>query len=177
MDDFRYVGDRLFCEDVAVEDIAASVGTPCYIYSHNTLARHFKVFDDAFDGAPHIICFAMKANSNISVVKTFANLGGGADVVSGGELYRALKAGVPACKVVYAGVGKTRAEIEYALKSGILMFNIESEEELAAIDETAGSLGLKAPIALRINPDVDARTHPYISTGLKKNKFGISVEH
>ncbi len=176
MDDFRYVGDRLFCEGVALEDIAATFGTPCYVYSHNTLARHFKVFDDAFDGLPHIVCFAMKANSNIAVVKTFANLGGGADVVSGGELFRALKAGVPPEKIVYAGVGKTRAEIDYALRTGILMFNIESEEELAAIDEAAGSLGVKAPIAIRINPDVDAMTHPYISTGLKKNKFGIAIE-
>jgi len=177
MDHFRYVDGRLFCEEVPVSDIARGVGTPCYIYSHATLERHFRVFDQAFDGAPHIICFAMKANSNSAVVRTFARMGGGADVVSGGELYRALAAGVPAEKIVYAGVGKTTSEIEYALKSGILMFNIESDEELAAIDEVAGRLGVKAPIALRINPDVDAGTHPYISTGLKKNKFGIAIEH
>ena len=176
MNDFRYDGGRLFCEDVAVEDIARRVGTPVYIYSHNTLSRHFRVFDEAFSGLPHIVCFAMKANSNSAVVRTFAALGGGADVVSGGELYRAMKAGVPAGKIVYAGVGKTRPEIEYALKSGILMFNIESGEELAEIDSAAGRLGVKAPIALRINPDVDAGTHPYISTGLKKNKFGIAIE-
>ena len=177
MNDFQYAGGRLFCEGVAVEDIAREAGTPVYIYSHNTLSRHFRVFDEAFSGLPHIVCFAMKANSNSAVVRTFAALGGGADVVSGGELYRALKAGVPAGKIVYAGVGKTRPEIEYALKSGILMFNIESGEELAEIDSVAGELGVKAPIALRINPDVDAGTHPYISTGLKKNKFGIAIEH
>ncbi|HEY3347920.1 MAG TPA: diaminopimelate decarboxylase [Nitrospirota bacterium] len=176
MDDFRYLEGRLFCEQVAVEDIAREVGTPVYIYSATTLERHFTVFDRAFDGIPHLVCFAMKANSNQSVIKIFARLGGGADVVSGGELYRALVAGIPAERIVYAGVGKTRQEIEYALKAGILMFNIESTEELAAINEAAGELGVKAPIAIRINPDVDARTHPYISTGLKKNKFGVAIE-
>lgn len=176
MDDFRYQDGRLFCEDVPVEEVAAAVGTPFYIYSRNTLSRHFRVFNEAFEGIPHIVCFAMKANSNISVVKTFADQGGGADVVSGGELFRALRAGVPPERIVYAGVGKTAAEIEYALKSGILMFNIESGEELRAIDEAAGALGVKAPVALRVNPDVDAGTHPYISTGLKKNKFGIAIE-
>jgi len=176
MDDFHYEGGRLFCEGAALEDIAREVGTPVYVYSHNTLARHFRVFDEAFSGLPHIVCFAMKANSNGAVVRTFARQGGGADVVSGGELHRALKAGVPADKIVYAGVGKADWEIEYALKSGILMFNIESEEELRAVDRVAGGLGVKAPVALRINPDVDPKTHPYISTGLKKNKFGIAIE-
>lgn len=176
MDDFRYQDGRLFCEDVPVEEVAAAVGTPFYIYSRNTLSRHFRVFNEAFEGIPHIVCFAMKANSNISVVKTFADQGGGADVVSGGELFRALRAGVPPERIVYAGVGKTAVEIEYALKSSILMFNIESGEELRAIDEAAGALGVKAPVALRVNPDVDAGTHPYISTGLKKNKFGIAIE-
>lgn len=176
MDDFRYRDGRLFCEDVPLEEVAAAVGTPFYIYSYNTLLRHFRVFDEAFEGIPHMVCFAMKANSNISVVKTFADQGGGADVVSGGELFRALRAGIPPERIVYAGVGKTAAEIEYALKSGILMFNIESGEELRAIDEAAGALGVKAPVALRVNPDVDAGTHPYISTGLKKNKFGIAIE-
>ncbi len=175
MDDFRYVDGRLFCEGAALSDIAAHVGTPCYVYSHNTLTRHFKVFDDAFDDLPHMVCFAMKANSNLAVVSAFAGLGGGADVVSGGELYRALRAGVPPGKIVYAGVGKTRSEIEYALSSGILMFNIESGEELGEIDEAAGRMGVKAPIAIRVNPDVDAMTHPYIATGLEKNKFGISI--
>lgn len=176
MDDFVYEGDRLFCEGVPLERIARDVGTPVYVYSHNTLSRHFRVFDEAFAGMGHIVCFAMKANSNVAVVKTFADLGGGADVVSGGELHRALAAGVPPEKVVYAGVGKTNAEIEYALKAGILMFNIESQEELFAIDSCARRLGMKARIALRVNPDVDAGTHPYISTGLKKNKFGVAIE-
>ena len=176
MDDFRYQDGALYCEDVQLAKVAEEVGTPFYAYSHNTLARHFEVFDNAFAGIPHIVCFAMKANSNSAVIRTFATRGGGADVVSGGELYRALRAGVPADKIVYAGVGKTRAEIEYALSSKILMFNIESEEELAVIDEVAGGMGVKAPVALRINPDVDAGTHPYISTGLKKNKFGIAIE-
>jgi diaminopimelate decarboxylase len=172
----RSTGRELFCEGVPMSKIAREVGTPVYVYSHNTLARHFRVFDEAFSGIPHIVCFAMKANSNLAVVKTFAGLGGGADVVSGGELFRALKAGVEPSKIVYAGVGKTDMEIEAALNAGILMFNIESQEELSAIDAAAGRLGVKAPIALRVNPDVDAKTHPYISTGLKKNKFGISIE-
>jgi len=176
MDDFSYINGRLFCEEVAVEDIAREAGTPVYIYSHRTLTRHFRVFDEAFDGLPHIVCFALKANSNGAVIKTFAGMGGGADVVSGGELSRALMAGVPASKIVYAGVGKTDHEIEHALRAGILMFNIESTEELSNINEIAGRLGVRAPIAIRINPDVDAKTHPYISTGLKKNKFGIAIE-
>ncbi|MHB8173211.1 MAG: diaminopimelate decarboxylase [Nitrospirota bacterium] len=184
MDDFIYRdmetgGSRstgLFCEGVPLSKIAREVGTPVYVYSYNTLTRHFKVFDEAFSGVPHIVCFAMKANSNLAVVKSFAGLGGGADVVSGGELFRALKAGVEPSRIVYAGVGKTEREIEAALSKGILMFNIESQEELLAIDRVAGRLGLKAPVALRVNPDVDAKTHPYISTGLRKNKFGISIE-
>ncbi len=166
----------LFCEGVPLSRIAREVGTPVYVYSYHTLTRHFRVFDEAFDGIPHIICFAMKANSNLAVVRSFSALGGGADVVSGGELFRALRAGVMPSKIVYAGVGKTVSEIEAALKAGILMFNIESQEELLAIDGVAGRLGVRAPIALRVNPDVDAKTHPYISTGLKKNKFGISIE-
>jgi len=176
MDDFSYIGDRLFLEGVALSDIASDVGTPAYVYSERTLRRHFTVFDEAFDGVPHLVCFAMKANSNISVIKIFSELGGGADVVSGGELFRALRAGVPPEKIVYAGVGKTAAEMDLALKAGILMFNIESQEELRAIDEAAGRLGVVARIAIRVNPDVDPGTHPYISTGLKKNKFGIAIE-
>jgi diaminopimelate decarboxylase len=162
---------------VPLTKIAEEVGTPFYVYSRATLERHFRVFDDAFKGVDHMVCFAVKANSNLSVLRLFAGLGGGADVVSGGELFRVLKAGVPPGKIVYAGVGKTVAEIEFALNSGILMFNIESTEELEAVDEAAGRLGVKARAALRINPDVDARTHPYISTGLKKNKFGIPIEN
>ena len=176
MNDFRYVEGRLFCEDVPLEDVARKVGTPFYVYSHKTLARHFRVYDEAFAGIPHIVCYAMKANSNAAVVRTFAGMGGGADVVSGGELYRAIAAGVPAEKIVYAGVGKTQGEIDYALSSGILMFNIESRQELVDIDKAAGRLGAKARVAIRVNPDVDAGTHPYISTGLKENKFGIAIE-
>ena len=172
----RTGGEELFCEGVPLSKIAREVGTPVYIYSYHTLTRHFRVFDEAFDGIPHVICFAMKANSNLAVVRSFAALGGGADVVSGGELFRALRAGVMPSRIVYAGVGKTEREIEAALKAGILMFNIESQEELLAIDKVAGRLGVRAPIALRVNPDVDAKTHPYISTGLKKNKFGVSIE-
>ncbi len=156
-------GEELFCEGVPLSRIAREVGTPVYVYSYNTLTRHFKVFDEAFDGIPHVICFAMKANSNIAVVKAFSALGGGADVVSGGELFRALKAGVEPSKIVYAGVGKTEREIEAALTAGILMFNIESGEELAEIDSAAGRLGVKAPIALRINPDVETRRRTRIS--------------
>jgi diaminopimelate decarboxylase len=132
--------------------------------------------DDAFAAVPHTICYSMKANSNLAVLKTFANLGGGVDIVSGGELYRALKAGIDPKKIVYSGVGKKDDEIEYALKAGILMFNVESEEELDRINEIAGSLGTKAGIAIRVNPDVDPETHPYITTGLKKAKFGINIE-
>ncbi len=176
MHHFKYKGDDLFAEDVAVKDIAAKVGTPVYIYSHATLERHFKAMDDSFTEVPHTICYSMKANSNLAVLKTFANLGGGVDIVSGGELYRALKAGIDPKKIVYSGVGKKDEEIEYAIRSGILMFNVESEEELARIDEIAGNIGVKAGIAIRVNPDVDPQTHPYITTGLKKAKFGINID-
>lgn len=173
---FQYKNGELYAEDVPVKRIADEFGTPIYIYSYNTLLRHFRAYEDAFDSFPHIICFAMKANSNAAIVRLFAENGGGADVVSGGELFRALKAGVPAKKIVYAGVGKTEQEIMYALKSKILMFNVESEDELIEIDRIAGKMKVKAPIALRINPDIDPETHPYISTGLRKHKFGIPIE-
>jgi diaminopimelate decarboxylase len=163
------------CEEVSIERIADDVGTPFYLYSHSTLTHHFRVFDQAFADIPHLVCFAMKANSNLAILKLFADLGGGADVVSGGELYRALKAGVPPGRVVFAGVGKTREEMEYALKSDILMFNVESSQELRVLNEVAGSAGVSARAALRINPDVDPGTHPYISTGLKQSKFGIDI--
>ncbi|HKZ17172.1 MAG TPA: diaminopimelate decarboxylase [Geobacteraceae bacterium] len=176
MHHFHYKGNELYAEDVAIKEIVAKVGTPVYIYSHATLERHYKAMDDAFAAVPHTICYSMKANSNLAVLKTFANLGGGVDIVSGGELYRALKAGIDPKKIVYSGVGKKDDEIEYALKSGILMFNVESEEELERINEIAGSLGTKAGIAIRVNPDVDPETHPYITTGLKKAKFGINIE-
>jgi diaminopimelate decarboxylase len=176
MHHFQYKGNDLFAEDVAVKDIAAKVGTPVYIYSHATLERHFRAMDEAFASVPHTICYSMKANSNLAVLKTFANLGGGVDIVSGGELYRALKAGIDPKKIVYSGVGKKDEEIEYALSTGILMFNVESEEELERINKIAGNMGVKAGIAIRVNPDVDPETHPYITTGLKKAKFGINIE-
>jgi len=173
---FKYKNSDLYAEGIPVKKIVKDVGTPLYIYSYKTLMQHFSAFEDAFDGYPNIICFALKANSNIALLTALAKKGCGADVVSGGELYLALKSGMPAGKIVYAGVGKTREEIRYALKSRILMFNIESSDELMAIDETAGEMGVKAPIALRVNPDIKASTHPYISTGLKNHKFGIPIE-
>jgi diaminopimelate decarboxylase len=176
MHDFKYRNSELYAEGVPVRKIAEQAGTPVYIYSYNTLLRHLNAYKDAFDGQPHIICFALKANSNPAVLRTLAKNGGGADVVSGGELYLALKAGIPARKIVYAGVGKTDEEIARALKAGILMFNVESSDEMAAINRVAGSLKIKAPIALRVNPDIDPKTHPYISTGLKESKFGIPIE-
>ena len=176
MNHFQFKGAELYAEDVALKKIAAAVGTPFYVYSHSTLTRHFKAFDDSFTGVPHTICYSVKANSTLSVLKTFINLGGGVDIVSGGELYRALKAGVDPHKVVYSGVGKKDDEIEYALTTGILMFNVESEQELTRISEIASRLGKKAGIAIRVNPDVDPGTHPYITTGLKNAKFGITIE-
>lgn len=173
---FQYKNGELHAEDVPVKKLAKEFGTPLYIYSYNTLLNHFKAYETAFDSFPHIICFALKANSNAAIIRLFAKNGGGADVVSGGELFRALKAGIPAKKIVYAGVGKTEEEIRYALKSKILMFNVESEDELREIDKIAGKMKTKASIALRINPDIDPETHPYISTGLKKHKFGIPIE-
>ncbi|MBI5575141.1 MAG: diaminopimelate decarboxylase [Deltaproteobacteria bacterium] len=167
---------ELHCEGVPLRRIAESVGTPAYVYSHATLSHHYRVFDEAFGGIPHIVCYSMKANSNGSVIRTFTNLGGGVDIVSGGELARALAAGAPPAKIVYSGVGKQVFEIEEALRRGILMFNVESREELETIDAVAGRMRKRAPIALRVNPDVDPRTHPYISTGLKKNKFGIHID-
>ena len=176
MNHFQYKGSELYAEDVAIRAIAAKVGSPVYIYSHATLERHFKAFDEAFAALPHTICYSVKANSTQSVLKTFINLGGGVDIVSGGELYRALKAGVDPHKVVYSGVGKMDVEIEYALITGILMFNVESEQELTRISEIASRLGKRAGIAIRVNPDVDPGTHPYITTGLKNAKFGITID-
>jgi diaminopimelate decarboxylase len=176
MHHFQYKGDELYAEEVAIKDIVAAVGSPVYIYSQATLERHFKAMDAAFASTPHTICYSVKANSNLAVLKTFINLGGGVDIVSGGELYRALQAGVDPKKVVYSGVGKRDDEIVYALESGILMFNVESEQELDRLDQVAGRIGKKAGIAIRVNPDVDPETHPYITTGLKKAKFGINIE-
>jgi diaminopimelate decarboxylase len=168
MNDFNYLEQELWCEQVPVRAIAEKVGTPFYLYSYRTLKNHFHVFDQAFAGIPHIICFAAKSNSNIAILRIFIAEGGGVDIVSGGELYRAIQAGVDPTKVVYSGVGKRLDEIEYALKAGILMFNVESFQELAEIHTCAKRLGRKAGIALRVNPDVDPQTHPYISTGLKR---------
>ncbi len=176
MHDFQYKNSELYAEGVPVRNIVRKVGTPLYLYSNKTLLRHFNAFKTAFEGYPHIICFALKANSNIALLRALAKKGCGGDVVSGGELFTALKSGIPAKKIVYAGVGKTGEEIAYALKSRILMFNVESSDELLAIDRTARKSGVKAPIALRVNPDISTPTHPYISTGLKKHKFGIPIE-
>ena len=176
MHHFQYKGSELFAEDVPVRDIVAQVGSPVYVYSQATLERHFRAFDEAFAEVPHTICYSVKANSTAAVLKTFINLGGGVDIVSGGELYRALKVGVDPRKVVYSGVGKKDDEIEYALKSDILMFNVESEQELDRINQIATRIGKKAGISIRVNPDVDPQTHPYITTGLKNAKFGITIE-
>lgn len=170
---FHYKDGDLYCEEVPLVTIADSVGTPFYLYSHKTLVRHFKAFDSAFEKVRHLVCYSVKANSNLALLRIFVKLGAGLDVVSGGELFRALKSGVDPKKVVFSGVGKTNEEIEYALNSGILMFNAESSQELARIDEIAGRLGTRAPVAIRVNPDIDPKTHPYIATGLRENKFGI----
>ncbi|MEW6675924.1 MAG: diaminopimelate decarboxylase [Nitrospirota bacterium] len=173
---FRYHGNELFAEDVPVKKLAEEYGTPLYIYSYNTLLRHFRAYTDAFNDYPHIICFAIKSNANSAILRLFAKNGGGADIASGGELYIALRAGIPPEKIVYAGVGKTEEEIRFALRSRILMFNVESEDELREINRVAGIANIKAPVALRINPDIDTETHPYIATGLRKHKFGILIE-
>ena len=176
LNDFVYRNGVLFCEDLRVSDIASKVGTPFYLYSKNTFTSHFHAVDQAFGELEHIVCYSIKANSNVAIVKLMANEGAGADVVSGGELFRALKGGVDPQKIVFAGLGKTAEEIEDGLNEGILMFNVESSQELMLINEVAQKLGKQAPIALRVNPDVDARTHPYIATGLKKSKFGIPLK-
>ncbi len=170
---FNYKDGELHAEDVPLSRIAEEHGTPAYVYSQATLQRHITSIDGAFEGIPHLTCYSVKANASAAILRLLAASGLGADIVSGGELFRALRAGIPASRIVYSGVGKTPAEIEYALQSGILMFNVESESELRAINAIAGRLGKKAPVSFRINPDVDPKTHPYISTGLKKNKFGI----
>ena len=151
------------------------MGTPFYLYSHATLKQHFKAFDGAFQEMEHLTCFSMKSNSSLAILRLFAQQGGGVDIVSGGELYRALKAGVNPQKIVYSGVGKRTEDLEYALKSDILLFNVESSQEISQLNEVARSLGKRAPVAIRVNPDIDPQTHPYISTGLKENKFGIEI--
>jgi len=160
MNYFHYVDNEFWCEDVPVAEVAKAVGTPHYLYSHRTLKRHFEVFNSAFDDVPHIVCFSAKANSNAAILKIFINEGSGMDIVSGGELYRVLQAGADPRKIVYSGVGKSEEEIRYALESDILMFNIESSQELEVINECAGRMDRVARISLRVNPDVDPMTHP-----------------
>ena len=175
MDHFLYRDGELYAEDVPVADIAAEVGTPFYCYSTATLTRHFKLFDDALSGMDHLVCYAMKAASNQAILKTLADIGAGMDVVSGGEYLRAKAAGVPGERIVFSGVGKTREEMRIALEGGVRQFNVESEPEMAALSEVATSLGVTAPITVRVNPDVDAKTHAKIATGKSENKFGIPI--
>lgn len=175
MNHFEYKNNQLFAEDVAISDIIKQHGTPAYIYSRATLERHWHAFNNAFGSHPHLVCFAVKSNSNIALLNVMARLGSGFDIVSQGELERVLAAGGDPAKVVFSGVAKSHIEIKRALEVGIRCFNIESISELHRINEVAGQLGKVAPISLRVNPDVDAHTHPYISTGLKENKFGVSV--
>lgn len=173
MDYFEYRNGELFCEDVPVKAVARKVGTPFYLYSYGTFERHFRVFDGAFADMPHLVCYSLKANSNGALVRTVAKLGGGADIVSGGELYRALEAGIPAERIVYSGVGKSAGELRYAIEAGIRMINIESEGEFLVLKKLSRKMKKKVPVSIRVNPEIDPRTHPYITTGLKKNKFGI----
>ena len=176
MNHFEYKNQQLFAEEVAIADIIKAHGTPAYIYSRATLERHWHAFDNAFGEHPHLICFAVKSNSNIALLNVMAKLGSGFDIVSQGELERVLAAGGDASKVVFSGVAKSHSEIARALEVGVRCFDVESIPELHRINEVAGEMGKVAPISLRVNPDVDAKTHPYISTGLKENKFGVSVQ-
>jgi diaminopimelate decarboxylase len=173
MDHFAYKGGELYAEDVPLARIAAEVGTPFYCYSSATIEHHFKVFSEAFAGQDALVCYALKANSNLAVIRTLARLGAGADVVSEGELRRALAAGIPADKIIFSGVGKQQGEMAFALDAGIYQFNVESEPELDLLSEVAAARGMRAAIAVRVNPDVDPKTHAKISTGMKENKFGI----
>ena len=175
MDHFNYRDGELFAEDVPVSRIAERFGTPAYIYSRATLERHYRAYDQALGEHPHLVCYAVKANSNLAVLNVLARLGAGFDIVSAGELERVLRAGGDAGKVVFSGVGKQEWEMKRALEVGVRCFNVESDTELDRLNKVAGELGVKAPISLRVNPDVDAGTHPYISTGLKENKFGIDI--
>ncbi len=175
MDHFLYKNGELHAEDVAIADIAAAVGTPFYVYSTATLVRHYKLFEEALAGMPHLVCYALKASSNIAVVRTLATHGAGADVVSIGEYLKARAAGIPGERIVFSGVGKTREEMRGALEGGIRQFNVESEPELLALSEVASAMGVRAPITIRVNPDVDAKTHEKIATGKKENKFDIPI--
>ena len=172
---FQYQNGKLLCEELLIENLARKYGTPLYVYSKNMIAEKFKAIDEAFSSVKHTICYAMKANSNMEILKLMASMGSGGDVVSGGELYLAQKAGIPANKIVYASVGKTDEEIKFAIESGILAFNVESEPELKVVNQIALQMGKKAPVAIRINPNIDVHGHPYISTGKSINKFGIDI--
>jgi len=176
MDFFDYHGDSLYAEQIPLVEIAATYGTPCYVYSRATIERHWHAFDRAFGEREHWVCYAVKANSNLAILNLLARLGSGFDIVSGGELERVLQAGGDIGRTVFSGVAKSHAEIRRALELGIGCFNVESLSELHRIDEVAATLGVQAPVSLRVNPDVDANTHPYISTGLKENKFGIAID-
>jgi len=170
---FEYKKGQLYCEKVPVAEIAAAVGTPFYAYSYRTFERHFRVFNDAFRKTTHVTCYSCKANASSAILRMTAKFGGGADIVSGGELYKALRAGIPANKIVFSGVGKTEEELRSAIRAGILMINIESEGELQAVSRLAQALKKAVPVSIRVNPEIDPKTHPYITTGLKKNKFGV----
>ena len=172
---FQYKNNTLFCEEVPLESIAQKVGTPTYVYSTRTIERHYKAYQEALGNHPHLICYSVKANSNLSILKLLASLGAGFDIVSQGELFRVLKAGGDPKKVVFSGVGKTAQELEFGLSNKILSFNVESLQELKLLNEVATRLKQKAPVSIRVNPDIDPKTHPYISTGLQENKFGIPL--
>lgn len=176
MDHFNYHNGTLHAEQVSLVDIAHTFGTPCYVYSRATLERHWRAFDEALKDRPHLICYAVKANSNLAVLNVLARLGSGFDIVSGGELERVLRAGGEPHKIVFSGVGKQAGEMRQALEAGIRCFNVESRPELTRLNEVAAEVGVTAPVSIRVNPDVDAGTHPYIATGLKENKFGVAIE-
>jgi diaminopimelate decarboxylase len=174
---FAYGDDgQMAAEGIPLSRIAEAVGTPTYVYAQATLERHLRVFDEAFSGHPHLVCYAMKANSSQAILRLVADRGGGADIVSGGELFRALRAGIPAERIVFSGVGKTADEMAEALRAKVLCLNVESEPELFALAGVAAELGVRAPVSLRVNPDIDAQTHPYIATGLRESKFGIPID-
>jgi diaminopimelate decarboxylase len=176
MSDFIYKDGQLFAEDISLLEIAKQYNTPCYVYSNNTIQSRYLEFDSAFTSGQHLLCYAVKANSNISILNTLARLGSGFDIVSIGELFRVLEAGGDPMKVVFSGVGKREDEMKFALEQNIKCFNVESESELLKLNKVAENMGMAAPVSLRVNPDVDAKTHPYIATGLKENKFGIAFE-
>lgn len=176
MPHFHYVKEDLYCEEVPLDEIARRTGTPCYVYSSRAILENYRAYDEGLAGLPHKVCYAVKANSNLAVLALLAKAGAGFDIVSGGELFRVIQAGGDPGRVVFSGVGKTADEIEYALRTGVYGFNCESEAELVLVDALAGRQGVKARVAVRVNPDVDPQTHPYVSTGLKENKFGVDIE-